>query len=448
MKVALAEPYNRIAGSDVSRTSRNDTMSPRISFVATLLALAAIPLATCSADLVRLRNGGEIRGEVDKGAGTTDTTLSIETLSGVVVTVERADVEFVTYRRLVVEEYETRARLAADDLDSQWALAQWCRENGLLDERVRHLERVVEFDPDHEEARRLLRHVKFRGEWTTQEAAMRAQGYVKYRNRYITPQELELIQKTDLQRETEKKWYADVRRVVSGLEHRSTRRRAAALAELEAITDPAAVPALVKNFASAEHAAVRMVYVNVLGSIAGPAPIAPLVDRVLKDADYEVRYRALNLIGEERAEAAVPLLARSLKSDDNNVVRRAANGLARYGGQSVVPHLIDALVTQHKYKVAKRSTAGTLGFRSDGSGMTNPGQLSLPLELQAMMRNGAIVQTPQSNPHARVKWVTVKADVRNTEVHTALVKLTGQDFGYNERTWTLWWASRKSGGTS
>lgn len=415
-------------------------------FVTLLTFLVAFPATTSRADLVRLKNGGELRGEVEKGAGTNDTTLVIETLSGVVVTLARVDVEFVTYRRRVFEEYETRARLTPRELEPQWELAVWCRENGLLDQRDHHLEQVVEFDPDHAEARRLLRHVQHRGEWMPQEEAMRAQGYVKYRNRYVTPQELALIEKTAADREAEKQWYADVRRIASGLEHRSLKRRQSAAAELQAIDDPYAVPALVKNFADSPNAVLRMAFVNVLGRIPGGSPVGPLVDRALHDGDYEIRYRALNVITPERGEAAVPLLVRSLKSSDNNVVRRAANGLARYGGESIVPQLIEALVTRHEYRVAKPTTSGTIGFRSDG-GPAGQGNVVLPPELQAMVQSGAIVQTPQYNPHARVKWVTVKPHIQNAEVHTALVKLTGEDFGYDERTWRLWWGSRKSAGS-
>jgi HEAT repeat protein len=419
-------------------------LSHRRLAVALIVALAGVAAAPVRADLVRLRNGGEIRGEVDKSEGVDGPTVTIESLSGIVVTVPRDEVEFVTYRRLVVEEYETRDRHTPHEVAAQWELAEWCKQQGLVAERERHLERVVELETDHAEARKALRHVRQDGVWMSREESMRRQGYVEYRRRWITPEELALIEQTEAERDAEQEWYANVRRLVIGLEHRSPQRRQEAVAELSLIADPHAVPALVKNLAEHENKAVRLLYVNVLGNVPGGAGVGPLVDRSLYDANYEVRYRAVNVLVEENRPAAAGLYVQSLKSDDNQVVRRAANALARFGGEQVVPDLVDALVTRHEYRVAQQSTGDTLGFRTDGGGMVNPGQTSLPPDLQALAQSGgAIVRTP-TNPHARVKWVNVKYDVRNAEVLTALVKLTGQDFGYDERTWRLWWASKKN----
>ena len=55
-----------------------------------------------------------------------------------------------------------------------------------------------------------------------------------------------------------------------------------------------------------------------------------------------------------------------------------------------------------------------------------------------------IVNTPNQPPKPKRKMV-VKRDHQNAEVLTALQRITGKNFGYDERTWRLWWNAEKSG---
>ena len=41
--------------------------------------------------------------------------------------------------------------------------------------------------------------------------------------------------------------------------------------------------------------------------------------------------------------------------------------------------------------------------------------------------------------------VHVKYDLQNAEVLSALKKLTGESFGFDKRTWRLWWLAQKHG---
>ena len=86
------------------------------------------------ADAILLKSGGEVRGELQtqakpaqRGAAGSKQRLTIRTLSGSIVSVPGDDVEQVLRRRLVVEEYETLRRAAADTVVAQWELAEWCR---------------------------------------------------------------------------------------------------------------------------------------------------------------------------------------------------------------------------------------------------------------------------------------------------------------------------------
>lgn len=100
------------------------------------------------ADLVRLKSGGELRGRIVKAAD--ESVLTVETESGAEVTVAAAAVEFVTLRSATIEEYESRARRTLASVPDQLGLAEWCRQKGLTAQRLEHLERVIELEPDHE----------------------------------------------------------------------------------------------------------------------------------------------------------------------------------------------------------------------------------------------------------------------------------------------------------
>lgn len=424
----------------------------RIAIVWTL----AFGLGRCDADLIRLKNGGEIRGSIlDTATTMPKSQIAIQTLTGARVVVDVEDVEFVTRRPPVVEEYETRCKTAPLTVEAQWALAEWCREQGLQDQRSIHLERILDLDPTHTQAHYGLGHTEQDGRWVSREerdAAMRAQGYVRYKGRYITTQEMELLEKSRTEFEAERAWFAKVRVWRGWLLGQDADRQARGLEEFREIQDPDAVPALTRFLANDKNVQIRHVYIRILARIPGAKPVRPLVAASLNDSKGEIRSAALAAIGAERGSLAVPHYIRALRSELNVAVRRAAAALEQLGDAQVVPILIDALVTTHTYEVTMAgSDVPTYSFRTDGT-FESPGAKSLPAEIEVLMRTGqlpygAIVQKPLLPGDGMVRrTVTVRHTHRNPETLAALKKLTGKDLGYDERTWRLWWASDKTVG--
>ncbi len=419
------------------------------------LVLSVLSVRSADADLIKLKNGGEIRGTISSKPrpGGSDKVV-IETLIGTIVEIDRAGVEFVTKRSLTVEEYETRKKTAANTVEAQWELAEWCRKQKLKDERGIHLQRVLELDPEHTRAHYGLGHTKREGRWMSKDDihnAMLAQGYVKYKGKYITPQELELIEKSQVELESEREWFKKVRLWHGWLTGRNTDRAKNGLELLEKITDADAVSALMRLMQDDKNKFVRALYVKILTQIGGNKPVGPLVAASLTDTDREVRYAALNGISAERQQAAIPLYIRALKHDLNGVVQRAATALGRIGDAGVVPALIDSLVTTHRYKVTVRgSSSPTYSFGTNGS-FANPNAAIVPPEIAIKLRTGqlpyGVIINRQEPPGAerRVKVVNVKLDQKNSEVLSALTKLTRKDFGYDKRTWNLWWTAQKNG---
>jgi len=428
-------------------------MPSRDRFAVLLYAAALAVLATfprpVSADLVKLNNGGEIRGTLkDRRSVKTSGPVVVTTLAGGIVAVDAADVKFITRRPLKVERYETKAKQTPRTVDAQWKLAQWCRERGLRRQREECLRVILEIDPDHRPSRLALGYSKYDGEWMTRDEWHRSQGLVKYKGKYITPEELELIKKSDAVRAREREWFRKVRLWKTWLTGRNRNRRAKGLANLKTITDADAVAALARNFRGDSSKERRMFYVSLLAGMKGPKPVPALVHQSLHDADREVRYAALNAISKNQYPAAMPHFIRELKDDSVVVVRRAANGLQRVGDERAVPALIDALVTTHRYKVRVPDRRSTMSFGTNGSfaggGSALPPQIELLLRT-GQLRHGAIINYPQLNQMVRTKVVRVKYDHKNREVLTALQRITGQSFGYQERDWRLWLASTKNG---
>jgi hypothetical protein len=410
-----------------------------------------IGIATrCPADVVRLKSGGEIRGKVDREtANPSSPRVLVETLVGSVVAVQRADIEFVTYRSPAIEDYETRRRLVADTVEARWELAEWCRERNLRDQRDEQLARIIELDPDHEPAHRGLGHALRDGEWMSREEDMLARGYVKHKGEWVTPQELDLLEQTAAERAKELEWFRQVRLWHVWLTGRSPERSREAWTALKNISDPYAVAALKKFFSESKDDRLRAFYIEVLSGIPGAEAAVALARQSIDDADHELRYAALNGISPEQHAAAMPVYIRELRNGFNETVLRAALGLQRVGDEQAVPSLIEALVTTHTYKVWVPQDGISVGTGNGGASFS-PGQPLLPPDVELQLRtgqlpHGVIVNTPhQSRP---MRKMVVRRDHQNNEVLTALQRITGKSFGFEERTWRLWWNAEKSGAT-
>lgn len=401
------------------------------------------------ADMAVLSNGGEVRGEfVDDRFNHKTADLQIRTVSGAVLVFPRSEVTSVTRRRLAYEEYEVRRRNVADTLEAQWDLAEWCRANDLRDRRQSHLKRVLDFNPEHLEARRLLGYKRVDGEWKTQDEIMAARGYVKYKGRYVLPQELELIAQEQKESEAEKGWYKKVRLWHAWLTDGRPDKQNEGLANLRGIRDPNAIPALYKTLAGDKNEDLRLIFVGILANIQDERALGPLVNQSLQDESADVRHAAVKGVARQGVEKAIPFYVQSLKNDLNQIVNRAAYALGELARKedlpNVAPQLINALVTTHRYKVKVLDPNQGISIRSDGS-MVTPGFAAIPPDISLMLATGQLpygVQVNEVLPPGlppRTKLVTVKKEISNMPVLEALKKLTRQDFRHDVDAWRNWW---------
>jgi hypothetical protein len=161
-----------------------------------------------------------------------------------------------------------------------------------------------------------------------------------------------------------------------------------------------------------------MLYADILANINTGEAQGVLVNRALGDADEEIFHYCLDkLVQLNPPRVADPFIA-ALKDEYNARINRAALALSRINDRSAVSPLIDALITTHTHVQPGRPGAGpdstTTTFSSNGTSM-------------------------QQNEGPKV----IVARVQNQHVLDALTKLSGANFGFDQRAWRYWHAQEK-----
>ena len=142
----------------------------------------------------------------------------------------------------------------------------------------------------------------------------------------------------------------------------------------------------------------------------------------------EVRLTCLDHLQTKKRPDVVAYFVGKLKDkkSSNEVINLAGVALGRMKDPSAIGPLIDALVTIHKFKIAKpggdNATSGTFG--------TGPGGRGAPAAAGWGCRRAAD-QRSSAKPFA------------NQAVLDALVALTGQNFNFDKQAWRYWYAAQK-----
>tara|TARA_R110002072_G_scaffold303123_1_gene494714 strand:- start:147714 stop:149033 length:1320 start_codon:yes stop_codon:yes gene_type:complete len=413
--------------------------------LAAICAWSVVLLATsgASADIVHLKTGGVLRGLIEpsrEDAEAPRNSVTMKLLSGAEVELPVDQISSRQVRPLKFEEYEVRAESLPDTLAAHWALAEWCREQKLNEQREIHLEIVLDIDPDHRQAHYGLRHTFYRDQWMTREEYEQtriADGFVQYNGKWVPADKLEAIRNEDAASKAEREWYAKVRVWLNWATGNHAARAADGLNNLRGIDSPDALSALVQFLGKSPRADVRRLFIEIVGKIKGPGPVVPLATLAVREDVRELRELALSMIDEAHYDQARLLVVDELRDRNNVVVRRAGTVLAKIGDETSVPALIRALVTTHSYKV--RVPVQGYSFGVDGS---IPGGTGLPPEIEVGLRTGvydSVQVVPLLGAARATKLIPVAVNRENEEVLMALRQITGNNFGFDENTWQRWW---------
>lgn len=391
-----------------------------------ILAFLAIWLAfapAAAADVFELTDGGRLTGELLNPKESPRKQYVILADDGAKVTLAVAQVRKVLPSKPAEEEYERIAPKYPDTVAGQWELAEWCREHKLTAQRRVHLQRVIELDPNHVAARHGLGYGRVNGEWVTQKEVMTTQGFVRSGGKWLTPEEIAIAEKKRKVEAAQQEWCQKLKRWRGWL---GTRRDQEARDSIAAVKDPAAVKGLKLGLSDDRDAETRLLFAMTLGRIDTPDAVRALAVASVCDSDEGVRANCLDQLQElgrikSRPEAVAYLVSRlSPKKSTNDIVNLAAAGLGRLKDPSAVPALIDALVTKHRFKVAKPGGDGATsasfghGPNSGGTGMAAGGG---PKYVYRYFNNQAALD--------------------------ALVAITHVDYSFDKQAWWQWCRSQK-----
>ena len=404
-----------------------------------LVAAAVFPFGapSAAADVVRLPNGGVVRGTITSGPG--DATIEIRSLLGTIYQFDREEVVGLSRRAIEREIYAVRARRLETNPSSQGhrELADWCREQRLGDQRREQLQHVLAFDPDDEAIRRELRHKWVDGRWQTPQERNRTAGLVEDGGDWVPPRVAEARAAAKRREISERKWFVHLRTLRARVDGWDPAARLAALNEVSRIHDAAAIRPLQQLFAIHPWPNVRLAAIDSLEQIGGASSIPPLVALAVLDIDETVRAAAFAVLDPAVPADSVRELTGYLSSPHNVHVVRAAGHLETLGEVTATPLLIRALNTKHRELVQPVQAQPLQPMNLSG---IDPAMVN---QLMDMGMLPPLYEPPKQIPMGRARHIT--RTYQNEAVLKALRTLTEQDFGYDEGRWFRWWktAQRK-----
>ena len=264
------------------------------------------------ADVVELASGAKLAGRASSEQSRT--TLTIEFESGGRLTLPRSEISALLPENAAEIEYRKRAPTVPDTVASQWALAAWCQKNKLRDAYRHHLQRIIELEPDHAEARVRLGHQQVNGQWLDREQLMLARGMIRYEGQFRTRQEVAILLQAKQGKKQTADWKNLLKRWRNELDSRDRTKSEAAIGKFRQLKDPAAAAALANLLLAEEQRSVKILLLDVAGSIRHFNTIDALARVALQDADEELRYSALEQIQRARVPGANEPFVRALKS--------------------------------------------------------------------------------------------------------------------------------------
>jgi hypothetical protein len=385
--------------------------------VATLLTWCAAT-APARADVIELATGGQLEGKVVQSTEEDKSNFTIDLAVGGQLTIPRSQVARINTSSEADAEYQKLARTAPDTAEAHWKLAEWCRQHKLQADYQRHLERILELDPNHKEARAALGFREKDGQWLSRDDVMASRGLVLYEGRYVTPQHVEIIEQQKKTKTTKSDWSNRIEQLRRFLTGRRQDRASQAHADILAINDPEAADAVVATLRRENDPELKRLWIEVASHLNSRVAIDALVDLSLNDPEEEFRRSCVDyLVKSGRPGLATPYI-RALNNKDNDVINRAAVALGQIRDRDSLGPLIDALITNHKVKV--------------GSG--NPDQHAYTFSPDG--GSGAF-SFGGSAPKI------VNQPVRNPAVLEAITSMSGgANFDYDQEQWHKWLAAQ------
>jgi hypothetical protein len=200
----------------------------------------------------------------------------------------------------VLAEYNGLRAKTPDTAAAQWKLGLWCEERGLKDLAYVHFAVVARLDPRRDAAWRKLGFKKHAGRWTSDE---------------------QLADENE-QKKAEKIWAPKLRKLHKDVHGTNgAKKRVIAQAEVDAITDPRAIPAVYREFAGGGQSD-QLILIQILGQIDKPLSSRVLAMLAVYGKTPEARSRATATLRGRSAEDFLDILVALMNDPFKYEVKR------------------------------------------------------------------------------------------------------------------------------
>ncbi len=443
------------------------------------VGLAAL-VAEARADRIVLRGGGQVRGKLSPDPKRPDRVIVLTERGKTPLSFQKVQIVEVIAETGPLDDYLPKRDAAPATAEGQFELGEWCEQHKLPDLASVHYEAAIAHDKTFGPAHRKLGHVRYDDRWLTPDERREAQGLVRFKGRWITREEKTERDKDAALFAEQETWVRRLRLLREAIVHSSEDRQREAESQLMAIREPIAIQPLFRVFGHDEVIRMRLLLAHVLGAIPGSEATSALVAYLLDEGEAEVRNTTMDELLRRKESEVTKLLVRALHSKSPEVVNRAAWGLSNLNAISAVPSLIGALVSVRYEVVMAPSSSGssegqaisaTFGSGPAAAPATNggaaiayngsstgyatglasgPGSLGFgassvpvyPVPSPPSVPPTLGMNTPLGGSSSGGSRGSVPRMIaipfRNVEVLAALVKLTGNDFGWDTDTWNRW----------
>ena len=395
------------------------------AFARLLLGMSAIALAgQARAEVFVLKSGGRIEGEFLNPGREPGGSFELRTDDGLRLSLGEDLVQRVIIKTEVEKEYEAELSTMGHSALDHWAMAEWCKDAGLVNHRKRHLAEVIRIEPDHKEARTALGYSLYGSKWMTQEEFLTSRGYVRYKSAWWTQQQVALDLARDKRETAEKQWR---RQIKIWLDQLGTNRHEMAVTGLQGIRETTAGPALADILADGDAPRpARMMCLDILGKLPPGLATGTLVRLAMDDPDERIREKCLDELVRLGPHVVLSAFMNELKNEKetafskNARINRAAYCLQQFGDTDATLPLINALVTEHFVIINPDAGGGGVPVNFNAGGPVGQGGL------------GGLSMGSKAKK--------VKGKVNNPFVLGALTSMyPGVNFQYNIDDWKRWY---------
>jgi hypothetical protein len=392
----------------------------RIILLFFVISFVLLPMVSGMTVLL-LKDGGTVEGELLNPNEISRKLYRMKTTGGIEISLDAKLVEREQNReRAAIIEYNTKAPLTEHTVENHLYWARWCNEQQLLNQAKLHWQQILELDPDHTDARRVLGYIKNPTDptgWILQRDRLESRGLTQDRGRWKTQYQIE-VEKILENRDNETLYW---QRTVRNLRQRLP--NAQAESELLDIRDPAAFIALRDALLAEGNPHNQVVLLRSLVRIPSNRALQFVVGWSIRPDGTSEDVRKICIEELQKQINENPDIRQIMIETYRSIlhskthpalIHLAARALGDVEGYEAVPELIDVLVVTVTKSYQEQPQDYVFG----------PGGTSL---------------------NHGTRTIKGTEPVPNQTVLTTLRKLTGVNFGFDQTAWREWyWQPKRS----